>query len=109
MPSETPWQCKSESSTDKIIGDNKILTGAGGAEQFQFQPSVKSVLVPLGVFAGLTASVGTKRQKRFLFGDYTCECGSRFEFKLKVVNVSSTVKQPRVVRQENRIHPHTSS
>ena len=26
VPSETPWQCKPEFSTDKMVGDNKILT-----------------------------------------------------------------------------------
>ena len=41
--------------------------GAGGAEQSQFQPSVRSVMVALGVFAGLIASVGTRRHQRSLF------------------------------------------
>ena len=54
---------------------------AGGAEQSQFQPSVRSVLVALGVFAGLIASVGTRRHQRSLFEDYTCECDSDFELK----------------------------
>ena len=41
--------------------------GAGGAEQSQFQPSVRSVLVAFGVFAGLKASAGTRRHQRSLF------------------------------------------
>ena len=26
VPSETPWQCKPESSTNKMVGDNRALT-----------------------------------------------------------------------------------
>ena len=44
--SEAPQQCKPEFSSDKMIGDNKILTARpGGAEQSQFQPSVRSAMI----------------------------------------------------------------
>ena len=58
---EALQQCKPEFSSDKMIGDNKILTArSGGAEQCQFQPSVRSVMIAFRVIAGFTASVGTR-------------------------------------------------
>ena len=38
-------------------------------------------MVALGVSAGVTLPVGTRRHQRLLFEDYTCECDSGFELK----------------------------
>ena len=63
MTAEAPWQCKLEYSTDKMVGKNKVLI-AGGTEHSQFQPSVRRVMIALGILAGLAASDGTRRHQR---------------------------------------------
>ena len=46
-------------NTDKMDDVNKLLTrrDAGGTEQSQFQSSVRSVTIALGIFAGLATLV----------------------------------------------------
>ena len=56
--------------------------GAGGPEQSQFQPSVRSVMVALGVFAGFTPSVGARRHQRSLFWGLHLRAWQRFRVEV---------------------------
>ena len=56
---------------------------AGGTEHPHFQPSVRTVTIALGIIAGLTASVWSRRHQTVVhLNEYTCECDSGFELKL---------------------------
>ena len=69
VPSETPWQCKPEFSTDKMVGDNKNLTARCRWSRTVSVPAgIRSVMVALGVFAGLTPSVGARQHQQSLLG-----------------------------------------
>ena len=58
---ETLRQCKLGFSTDKMVGDNNFLTArCSGTEQ----PSVRTVSIALGIVAGLTTSVGSRRHQQ---------------------------------------------
>ena len=78
VPSKTPWQCKPEFSTDKMVGDNR---GASGAEQSQFQPSVRLVIGALGLCGSHRRLSEQGDINGRCFEDYTCECDSGFELK----------------------------
>ena len=65
VPSKTPWQCKPESSTDKMVGDNKNTARCRWSVSVPAE--CQSVMVALGVSAGLTPSVGARRHQRSLF------------------------------------------
>ena len=58
MIAETPWQCKLEFNTDKMDDVDKVLTSEMQVEQNSlFQPSVRSAMIALGIFAGLATPV----------------------------------------------------
>ena len=60
MTAEAPWQCKLEFNTDKMDDVNKVLISEMQVEQNSlsfFQPSVRSVTIALGIFAGLATLV----------------------------------------------------
>ena len=64
------------------VGDNMNLTARCRWSRTVSVPAcVRSVLVALGVFAGLIASVGARRRQRSLFEDCARECDSGFELK----------------------------
>ena len=61
MTAETPWQCEPEFNTDKIDDVDKVLTSEMQVEQnSQFQFSVRSVIIALGIFADLASPVETR-------------------------------------------------
>ena len=88
VPSETPWQCKPEFSTDKMGDNNEILTA-----RCRWSRTV-SVPAECQISDGCVGSLCGR-----CLEDNTCECDSGFELKLKVVNVSVTVKQHTEGRQ----------
>ena len=83
VPSETPWQCKPELSTDKMVGNNKNLTVRCRWSRTVSVPAECQISVCC--VGSLCGSHSVCRNKGDIngrcFEDYTCECDSGFELK----------------------------
>ena len=98
-PSETPWQCKPEFSTDKMVDNNEILTARCS----------RTVSVPaecqisdgcVGSLCGSHAACRNKATSTVVAWRITpVSVTAVFDDTLKVVNVSVTVKQHTEGRQ----------
>ena len=93
VPSETPWHCKPEFSTNKMVGNIKILTARCRWSRTVSVPA--ECQVSDGCVGSLCGSHAVCRSK----ATSTVECDSGFELKLKVVNVSVTANQHTQGRQ----------
>ena len=89
VPSETPWQCKPEFSTDKMVGDNKNLTARCRWRRTVSVPAECQISDGcVGSLCGCWESLRVSRRlseqgdiNGRCFEDYTCECDSGFELK----------------------------
>ena len=83
VPSETPWQCKPEFSTDKMVGNNKNLTARRTWSRTVSVPAECQISV--GCVGSLCGSHSRLSEQGDIngrcFEDYTCECDSGFELK----------------------------
>ena len=101
VPSETPWQCKPESSTDKMVGDNKNLTARCRWSRTVSVPAVCQISDGcVGSLCWCHAVCRSKATSTVVVLRTTrVSVTAVLELKLKVVDVSVTVHQHTEGRQ----------